>query len=275
MEWLTAVLVTLFVWWFSTGLLLLLVRLGSGTYLLSLAGGLLLVGGAVAGIEWSLAVNGPAGVYVAFVSALLLWGWLEMAYLMGVLTGPVREPCPPDVTGWRRFVRAVNVGLYQEFAVIAVGLLLMVATAAATNAVAAWTFATLWFMRWSAKLNLFLGVANVDSELLPERLRYTVSYMGNANINWLFPVSVTLGTALVVYHAAAAVQAAPGSGASTAGVVLATLTALGVIEHWFLVIPLRDSVLWRWLLPAQPTPAGEPLKKTERAGLSARVYEGA
>jgi putative photosynthetic complex assembly protein 2 len=241
---------TMFIWWFSTGALLILVRLRSSSHALSLALGALVVGGAFAAIEHSLSLPGVEGVWIGFVAAVLIWGWLEMAYLMGVLTGPVQTACPAGLNGWPRFLRAVNVGLYQEFLVIIAGGVLVILASGSVNPVAGWTFATLWFMRWSAKLNLFLGVPNVDSGLVPERLRYTVSYMAKAPMNWLFPLSITLGTSMVLYHAAAAYQSAPGTAAHSMSIVLAMLTGLGVIEHWFLVLPLKDSALWRWFLPA-------------------------
>lgn len=256
---------TLFLWWFSTGTLLLLVRLPRGSHVLSLTAGALLMGAALAAIEHTAGLTTTVGVYVGFVGALAIWGWLEMAYLTGFLTGPERRRCPEGLSGLRRFVRAVNVGLYQEVAVIIVGVLLLAIAAYGANPIAAWTFCTLWFMRWSAKLNLYLGVANVDSDLIPEQLRYTVSYMGKRAMNWLFPVSVTVGTAMVLYHGSASLQEPPGSPAHSAALVLATLTALGVVEHWFLVLPFRDSVFWRWMLPAQAAP-GE---------VTAKLYHGA
>jgi putative photosynthetic complex assembly protein 2 len=29
-------------------------------------------------------------IYIAFLSALALWGWVELAFLTGVITGPVQ-----------------------------------------------------------------------------------------------------------------------------------------------------------------------------------------
>ncbi len=248
---------TMFIWWFSTGVVLILVRRRPGSHVLSLTLGMLVVGCAFGAIEHSLTHSGIEGVWTGFVAAVLVWGWLEMGYLMGVLTGPVKTACPEDMAGWARFVRAINVGLYQEILVIFIGVLLVALAAGSVNPVAGWTFATLWLMRWSAKLNLFLGVPNVDSDLAPKRLRYTVSYMRKAPMNWLFPLSVTVGTAMAVFHAASALSQQPAPAGFTGSVVLATLTALGVIEHWFLVLPIRDSALWRWFLPAAELPARE------------------
>ena len=35
--------------------------------------------------------------------------------------------------------------------------------------------------------------------------------------------------------------------------LVATLLALAIVEHWFMVLPLPDAALWRWALPADPT----------------------
>ncbi len=33
--------------------------------------------------------------------------------------------------------------------------------------------------------------------------------------------------------------------------LVATLLALAIIEHWFLVLPIEDAALWRWALGAK------------------------
>ena len=33
--------------------------------------------------------------------------------------------------------------------------------------------------------------------------------------------------------------------------MLATLTALATLEHWFLMLPLPSAELWRWSLPTR------------------------
>ena len=237
--------IALLIWWSATGILLYLNRLPMSTYPLSMLGGTFLLGIAFACLELSLESATPSAAYLGFLAAVLLWGWLEMGYLMGYLAGPVRTSCPPGLKGVKRFVRAVAVGLYHELAIVACGVMLIVLSSAAENTVAAWTFGTLWAMRWSAKLNLYLGVSNLDTELVPERLRYLVSYMGKQPMNLLFPLSVSAGSLAVLYHVNGLWQAAD-PGAAVGAALLATLTMLGVLEHWFLVLPLKDSRLWRW-----------------------------
>jgi hypothetical protein len=35
--------------------------------------------------------------------------------------------------------------------------------------------------------------------------------------------------------------------------LLTAMTALALLEHWLMVLPLPDEKLWRWMLPAAPT----------------------
>jgi len=35
--------------------------------------------------------------------------------------------------------------------------------------------------------------------------------------------------------------------------LLAAITALALLEHWLMVLPLPDAKLWRWMLPAPRT----------------------
>jgi hypothetical protein len=38
-------------------------------------------------------------------------------------------------------------------------------------------------------------------------------------------------------------------------VLLTVLTALALLEHWFMVLPLPDQKLWTWMLPSVEDPA--------------------
>ena len=35
--------------------------------------------------------------------------------------------------------------------------------------------------------------------------------------------------------------------------LLSALSALALLEHWLMVVPLPDAKLWRWMLPAPKT----------------------
>lgn len=242
---LVPVLAAVAAWYLGTGAVVLANRRPPATYAATLILSLLLVGAAVAAIEATRSITSVAGAYVAFAAAVLVWGWLEMSYLMGVVTGPEKRSCPVELSGWQRFRRGVNVSLYHELTVIGAGLAIIAVCWNAPNTVAAWTFGTLWLMRWSAKLNLFLGVANMDLDLLPEHMRYLGSYMAKRPMNPLFPVSVAAGGIACTAHLVAAFQGGDGFD-RVAWALVGTITGLAVLEHALLVLPLKDSRLWRW-----------------------------
>ncbi|OYW51655.1 MAG: hypothetical protein B7Z10_02905 [Rhodobacterales bacterium 32-66-7] len=250
-----AALLALFLWWFSTGAILWRVRhadrIGGRAHLMSVIGGLPLL---VAGV-WGLAVtlgspSGPA-IYGAFLSALALWGWIELAFLSGIITGPNTAPCPPHARGIDRFWRATQTILWHEALLIAALVVLAVASSNAANPFGLWTFAVLFFARASAKLNLFYGVPRINTEFLPRPLTHLASHFRTAPMNGLFPVSVTILTFATACWLERA-WAAPDAEGQVGHILLAALTALAVLEHWFMVLPLPDQKLWRWMLPAAP-----------------------
>ncbi|MDJ0879042.1 MAG: putative photosynthetic complex assembly protein PuhE [Halieaceae bacterium] len=246
-----ALVVTVFGWWFTTGLILYLNHLPTRTHRWSMlaATGLLLV--ALVTLNPVAAETTRSAALVAFLQALLLWGWLEMGYLMGFVTGPSNRPCPPDATGWTRFGLALKTSLYHELSVVTLVLVTIAVTAGQPNQVTALTCVSLWLMRWSAKLNLFLGVANFHADWLPRSQQHLVSYMKQRRINLLFPFSVVLGTGFAVMFLHRALLAADPF-AVTGSAMVGLLLSLGVLEHWFLVLPIQDSKLWQWAMPKEP-----------------------
>jgi len=245
------VLFSLFVWWLSTGVIFCAGAYGRRTMRWSMAVASLATVAAVVGLYVTRNDTTIAGAYCAFASALMIWGWHEMSFLFGYVTGPRRQACPPDARGWRRFLAASEVLIYHELAIAwtVVGLIWL--TWGASNQLGIQLLLLLWGMRISAKLNLFLGVPNFSEEFLPKRLHYLSSYFAKRRMNALFPVSVAAGTALavVLLSAAATASATPFEAAGYA--LLGTMAALATIEHWFLVLPLPDAALWRWLLPTK------------------------
>lgn len=255
-----------FIWWFSTGLVLLLDNLPRTTFRWSLLLSSALGIAALLGLAHTAGQSSLAGVYCAFTCALLVWGWHELSFLTGWITGPRRSPLPPDARGWPRFRAAVAAILWHELAIIAVGVLIVAITWGQPNQVGTWTFLMLWVMRVSAKLNLFFGVRNLSEEFLPPHLAYMGSYFRRRPFNMLLPWSVLLGSGGVVLLLQAAM--APGAPAHVlvGHTLVATLLALAVLEHLLLVLPLQGTALWRWALrqgsarqAADPAaPAGEP-----------------
>lgn len=236
----------LFVWWFSTGLILYLDGLPQRTFRWSMIGATAVLALALWGLAATRDDATVVGAYAAFTCGVLVWGWHELSFLTGFVTGPRTTPLSPGFRGWRRLAQAVQAILYHEVAIAVTAIAVMALTRGGENQVGAWTFLILWGMRLSAKLNVFLGVPNLGEEFLPDHLRYLESFFARRPMNLLFPVSVTVSTAL----AAGLIQtaAAPEANAFQAAgfTFLATLTTLAVLEHWFFVLPLPVIALWRW-----------------------------
>jgi putative photosynthetic complex assembly protein 2 len=187
-----------------------------------------------------------SAAYLGFACAIVIWGWIEMSFLMGYLTGPRKRACSASCAGWRHFGHAIQAILYHEIAILA----LMGATFGlgwhGTNRVALATLTILWAMRASAKLNLFFGVRNLSEELLPPNLTYLKSFFRKRPMNFLFPVSVTAGVVLSTVLIQQILAPAASEFEVAGGSLLATLSVLGVLEHWILVLPFPATALWSW-----------------------------
>jgi len=245
------------VWWFTTGVILWLDGLPRRTHVCSMYGMTALAVGAVVLMSSSADDASVGGVYAGFVAAVLLWGWLEMSFLMGYVTGPRRVAAGPGIKGWQHFTQATQAVIYHELAIAAAAALVWALTRNAELPTAWWTFCVLWAMRLSAKLNLFLGVPNVNEELLPAHLKYLGSYFRKRPMNLLFPLSVTVSTLAAAALGLQLSAAADGSAAATALTLVLALLVLAILEHWFMVVPLPVNGLWRWALRARAD-AGKP-----------------
>jgi putative photosynthetic complex assembly protein 2 len=238
------------VWWFSTGLILLLDLRPRHTHGWSMAAGTVVLGLALWAILHSAGDVSEAGAYTAFTGALLVWGWQEMSYYMGFVSGPRRTGCPPGMTGFARFRAAAATSLWHEAAIVAGALAILGMTWGEPNRFALWTYLILWGMNLSARLNMFLGVRNLNAEFLPEHLSYLAGFLTKKPMNLLFPFSVTLGTALSVLLGAATLDDTVLAHELVGLTILTTMMALATLEHWFLMLPLPSAALWNWSLPA-------------------------
>ncbi len=244
-----AALAALFLWWFSTGAILFIVRKADGdgpdghvwASLLSIP--VLFAG--VIGLNMSMTDTGASGAYVGFLAALAIWGWIELTFLTGFVTGPNRAPCPPGANGWHRFASAVTAIAWHELLLVTAFIALWAYLRDAPNQMALWTFGVLFVARVSAKLNLFLGVPHINTEFIPKPLAHLPSYFRNRKLNWLFPFSVSALT----FAVACWLERLVATGDIRFS-LLAAITALATLEHWLMVLPLPDAKLWRWMLPA-------------------------
>jgi len=248
---------TLFMWWFSTGLILYLNGLPRWTHPWTMLGSTMLLGVAMFGLALTRDDTRVAGAYLAFTDALLVWAWQEIAFLLGYITGPRRSPCPPDSIGWRRAGFALQTLLHHELALIVLGLAVAAITWGGSNPTGACAFLIFWVMRQSAKLNVFLGVRNLSEDFLPVHLKYLQTYFRRAPMNALFPVSVAASSWLAwsIWQAAAAHGVTRFD--ATAFTLLGSLLSLAILEHWFMVLPLPSQALWSWgLRSRQSQPNG-------------------
>lgn len=253
-----------FFWWISTGAILVAVRRADrqGSHLRLVLRALPLLGFGIVAVALSLPAATVWGVYLGFVGALAIWGWIELAFLAGVITGPVRSDCPPGLTGRARFMRAFGAVSYHELALVSGLWALVLAAESAENPVALATYLVLFLARILAKLNLFFGVPRINLEFIPARLQHLKTYFRQGPVTLAFPLAITLLTTLLVICAERLIFATAAP--TLVGYALLTaLSALALLEHWLMVLPLPDAKLWRWMLPAG-APLPPRMTKEER-----------
>jgi putative photosynthetic complex assembly protein 2 len=264
---------TVLVWWASTGAILYLDGLPRRTFPWTMAATSVVASLAVWGLWYSSGQTTVAGAFCGFTCAILIWAWQEVAFLLGYLTGSRRTPCPEGARGWRRARYAFDAVAHHELALVFLAIAVVLATWDRPNHTGLWTYLVLWTMRQSAKLNVFLGVRNLNADFLPEHLKYLQTYFVRAPMNPLLPVSVAAATLVAVPLWLAAT--APGASAFTVAstTLVASLLSLAILEHLLLVLPLPAERLWSWgmrsheatrrakaaLRAAAPTPADVPI----------------
>ena len=258
-------LFALFLWWFSTGAVIYLDGLPTRTFKWSMLGATAVTIAALFGIGATADDTSLSAAYCAFASGLLAWGWIEISFYTGYVTGPRKHPCPEGCRGWKHFGHAIMTSLWHELAILAGVAIVAALTWGQPNQIGLWTFVVLWWMHQSAKLNVFLGVRNVTEEFVPEHLTFLRSFLTKRNsMNLLFPVSVTVSTVVCVYLVNAAIQPGASTFEAAGYSFLATLMALAILEHWFLMLPLPAQKLWSWGLKSRP--AGQPFEVDVVAG---------
>lgn len=243
------VLVTVAIWFLATGLIAWLDNRQRATFprSLMLGAGIGLAG--LAAILAALHWVSIWAVYLSFLGALMVWSWHEIAFLTGAAAGPRREPCPPGLQGWARFSHASATVIYHEIALALTALMLISLSWMAPNQIGAMTFALLYVLRLSAKLNIFAGVPNSATDILPAHLSYLKSYYGPKRLGAGLLISIGAIAAFAAWLGTLAMAAPAGSAEAVGASLLFALAALGALEHMFLALPFRDGALWGWALP--------------------------
>jgi putative photosynthetic complex assembly protein 2 len=256
-----AALFALFIWWFSTGAILWAVRRadhsGQRARMALTLFTLPLLGLGIWGFVTTLDSLSMGAAYVAFLAALAVWAWIETAFLTGIITGPNLHELPDETPEFERFIRAWGTIAYHEMLLVGVLMVMWIYGHDAANTFGLWTFTVLFFARVSAKLNLYFGVPRINTEFLPEALGHLASHFRISRLNWVFPISVsvlTFATGCWLER----LYSADSAGAITGFALLTAITALALLEHWLMVLPLPDAKLWRWMLPAPKTTSKTP-----------------
>jgi putative photosynthetic complex assembly protein 2 len=243
------IIFTIVIWWGSTGAILYLNGLPRQTFKWSLTALSALAVAALFGLYATRTGTGAGAAYCAFACGLIVWAWPTAAFYFGSLAGPrITRYDPAD--GMSRFRAATETMAYQELAYI-VGAGLVYWLTSGGHQFGFWTYVLVWAMHTSGKLNMFFGVPNLSEEFFPPHLTYLTSYMRHRSMNLLFPLSVSIATITAYTMISMSVASAPTSVEATAWLLLGTLIGLGVIEHWFLVLPIPAMALWNWSLSSR------------------------
>ena len=256
---LLALLFAVALWWLGTGVVLYLQqRLRPANEPGGITAVALGIGAcaalAVVLLLWSGARGGAAASVTGFAAAIALWGALELSHYLGLVTGTHERVCPAGARGWQRFRLALGTSIWHELSVLGAGLMLVALLWQAPNPAGLYTFLVLWLMRWSAKLNLFLGVPNFSTEWFPARLAHLASYIRRAPVSNLFPVSLGVATLAAIALAHRALETTDSHALVHA--LPAALLLLAVVEHVLMALPVADTRLWNRVFGVRRTATG-------------------
>jgi hypothetical protein len=81
---------------------------------------------------------------------------------------------------------------------------------------------------------------------MPEAVQFLKTYFARKPVGFFFPVSVTAATAVLVIMIQRLVEVAVTPFEVASLTLVSTLFALGVVEHWFMLLPLPAITLWGW-----------------------------
>ena len=252
----TVILITVFTWWLTTGTVLFLNRLNGRTFPISFMGGVVVLGLSLYGLYISRDMATLEGALIAFLSAVGAWGFVELTFYLGYITGPRRVPCKPGCSGIRHFGHAIQISLYHELLIIAITGLAAWMILGHENTSGLWAFVILWTAHESARLNVFLGVRNISEDWVPTHLPFLKSFLKQRAMNLFFPISQMLGIPVFLWLINVIETVPTGSFDATVLIFLSSLLGLAIVEHWFLILPIPLTGLWRWWLKGADTLAG-------------------
>jgi len=245
-------LIALISWWFGTGIILLVVRIPKQWFSAARGFRSLISIPALFCCYQSMQENSNANAYIGFISTIVLWGWHELTFLTGWISGSRKQPLDPHLSTWARFKQSIQVIWHHELALFLNLMILLGMQIGHPNHTAICTFALLWLMRLSSKLNLFFGVPQVGEQYLPNQLAYMGSYFRKSEVGLFFYFTMSLS---VLTWVGLVWQAHEGQVAITSHwVLLASLLGLAIVEHILMMIPLSLERVWGWALKSESIP---------------------
>jgi hypothetical protein len=81
---------------------------------------------------------------------------------------------------------------------------------------------------------------------MPDAVRFLKTFFARKPVSAFFPISVTLAIAVLVILIQRIVEVATTPFDIVGLTLVSTLFALGVVEHWFMLLPLPAITLWGW-----------------------------
>lgn len=220
-----------------------------------------------AGVMVASSQTGTWTVYLAFISAIAIWGWVEFTLLSGMITGNSIEPCPGGISELQRFRLAFRTIAHHEYALVVMLTTLAILDTNIGSGMAIKTFALLWVLRLGAKLTIFSGAPELSTNMMPERLTYMTTYFRHDRVSVAFWLSFSLCTAFFAAGLYALLSVNYTVVTQTQIVMLTTLVALAMVEHAFMVLPVADSKLWSWAMPKRIEPGR---KDQDKQGIAAK-----
>ena len=240
-----AIVIAVSAWWLLTGLALLVVHQSKKVAHRGFITHSIFTLVAWLCVPSNAASTSPIAVAAGFLVGLVIWGWLELSYLLGYVNGPNHSVYRGGASTWVRFKGALATTIYHEAAVVAFVAFLAAISINQPNRTAFYTVTVLCLMRWSAKLNLFFGVRAFNDRWLPDHLHYLSSYLRLGKASLLLPLSTLLGF-FVTFKIYELASAADVLSYQLSLYLVASLMLLASVEHIFLLFPLNEAVLWRW-----------------------------
>ena len=250
MIWL-ALFVTLSLWWLFTGLALISAHQRPPIKNLLFGLSTIVAIGCIASVPYISADPSLVAVLFGFLFALLIWAWLELMFLMGIVTGPNKSLATQGRGVGQKFKRALATMIYHEVVVISViGLTFFLGGEQPTNPIIFYVLLVLWIMRCSTKLNLFFGVRHFNHGWLPKSHKHVASYVSVGKNSALMTPSSSLAAifAALLFSRAFATD---DTSVALSLFLLAWVAALAAVEHVFLMYRVGEEALWRWAVKSE------------------------